>query len=62
MNQDERDLMQKEIELEEKWHPLNRVERPDPWDRAICLMSWVLGGLAIVAVFAEVAFHTEWWH
>ena len=61
MNQDERDLMQKEIELEEKWHPLNRVERPDPYERFLCLMSWVLGGLASLAIALEVGRHLLRW-
>ena len=61
MNQDERDLMQKEIELEEKWHPLNRVERPDYYEGTIKGLSWITGTLAAICAALEVAHHFWGW-
>ena len=61
MNQDERGLMQKHLELEEHWHPLNRVTRPDPSDHAFSLMSWVVGGLAALCALAEIGHHALGW-
>ena len=67
MNQDERGLMQKHLELEEKWRPLNhgacclcdhcQSHYGDKYDRIVQAISWISGVAVALCALVEIAHH-----
>jgi hypothetical protein len=51
MTTNQREDMDRHLELEEKWHPLNRYQR-DSFDVFCSRASWVTGILAVLCALA----------
>lgn len=50
----EREMMKRHMEYEEKWAPLNRMDRRDPLDVACWIVGTLGAILIVVTVIAQI--------